>query len=152
MRGLNPMEIARFAILNPVRRRRSLAHFLHSDARYSYNPVRRCVEAIFDVHHGFLPPTERVSWRDIDQRLRQDCGRGEELQANRRVARGLYHYALHDVRSAYRRAFRPWPIGGTHVTLWEDVVLVLGNQPTIILLDPRASHPLGAGATTSCSR
>ncbi|MEX0407954.1 hypothetical protein ABGN05_20045 [Aquibium sp. LZ166] len=143
IRPLPEIDLARIAPQPDDMKRRCLEQMRDGRPPFSYKPVRSCLADIFNVQPELFGPTAHTEWAVIDEILNRRCRTEDELLNNRRVARGLFEFALSSGVSGRRHEFFPLQLGaGQKVTYWLPMILAVDDRPHAVFIEPRRSRGL----------
>ena len=144
LRRLNEIDLARIASMSPVDRRKALEQIKHFPPPFSYKPFRLQLNEIFNVQFGMFGGKERTEWATIEDFLNKKCDSENGLEANLRVAKGLYGFAAEKNIIGRDRKFFPMAMGAWgKFTYWHNMILIIGDHPTVLFVDPRQTCKLG---------
>ena len=143
MRRLPDLDLARIAPLPRDQKRRELEQMKIGFPPYSYDPVRRSNPDILNVDLGPLAVLARAPWPAVVAAITSRCRSVAELEANLRVAEGLYVFAVEQEIAGRRQEFYPLAIGVSEkVTFWLSAVIAIAGKPVVPFIDPRRTRKL----------
>lgn len=150
MRRLPETDLARFAVMEPDKRRNALERQKSTYAPYSYHPMRGVVPSIFRIEVPLLGGSLDTPWDLIERSIAAACNRGEDqLAANLAVGEALFKFAADHRIKGRSREFYGMPVGtSTSIRFWSPMVISVDGTPVIPFIDPRKSKSLDKAART----
>ena len=143
MRRLPDLDIARIGPMPRAQKKRELEQMKLAFPPYSYDPMRKRILDILNVEPGPLTTLPRTPWEKVEAAICSDGKKPEEIEANLRVAEGLYLYAERKGIVGRREEFLGLSIGVSEkVTFWNPAVLNLDGRPLVPFIDPRKAKRL----------
>lgn len=145
IRPLPDIDLARIAPQPDDMKRKSLEAMRAGRPPFSYKPVRSCFGDIFNVQPEMFGETTRTEWTKIQRELVRSCKSDDELEQNKRVARGLYEFAFERQIISRRQEFFPLAMSiGRKVTFWLPMVVAIEERPHAVFVEPRRTRGLTA--------
>lgn len=133
-------DVARIGPLTTEQKRVELEVFRLTFPPYRYLPFRKTVGDTVNARQGFLPPQARVPFKNISANIRAESRNPEELEANVRVAQGLYDHIEAEGIEARTHDMRPLILaGGVKLIFWHSLILIKDSLVTVPFFDPRRS-------------
>jgi len=131
-------DLARIAPLPADQKRNALEHFRLARPPYRYAPVRKSVSDILNVEAGFLGSLPRTPYSKIVETIIKESRTPDEVDANLRVAEGLYQHAEKHKLTGRRHDIFPMAIGTEQkVVYWHPLILSVAGRPLVPFFDPR---------------
>ncbi|MBZ9679579.1 MULTISPECIES: type VI toxin-antitoxin system SocB family DNA replication inhibitor toxin [unclassified Mesorhizobium] len=145
IRPLPDIDLARIAPQPDDMKRKSLEAMRAGRPPFSYKPVRTCFGDIFNIQPEMFGESPRTDWAKIQRELVKCCRSEDELEQNKRVARGLYEFASDRRIMSRRQEFFPLAMSiGRKVTFWLPMVVAIEDQPHAVFVEPRRTRGLTA--------
>ena len=143
IRHLHEIELARIAPMPQDIRISRLRQIRDSWPPFTYNPLRSCLQDIFNVQHEMLGPLPKTDPSLIDKKLRRACWSEDQLSANLAVSKGLLEFTAKRKIAGRKQEFLPMALArGWKVTYWLPLVLSIEDEVLIPFIDPRTTRCL----------
>lgn len=143
-RSVPEIDLANIAPLTDRKHKRAaLMQLKVGRPPFSYAPLRKTILDILNVQPGPLVEAKPASWDAIRIEIIRHCKSSAEVEANLRVAEGLFDYAEASGITGRRHEFYPLPLGvSAKVNYWSHLIVNIGGRATVPFFDPRRTRKL----------